>query len=206
MDILQELPCTSQIGKIMLEGVRDIVGRVELNAISNFASNALSPAFTPVNREKDSLGEMSSLQSVLEALYGKQGGQGIALRAGRASSSMIIRKFGQRMGLNTLDYRMLPTQTRIKAGLESLAKTVSELCCEPFVATEDGAAWIWRAHTCPICRQRQSENPACYFIVGLLQEFVSNISGGKIYNIVESECLASGAEACTFRIDKLAME
>jgi len=87
-----------------------------------------------------------------------------------------------------------------------LAKTVSDLCCEPFLATEDGDAWIWQAHTCPVCRQQQSEKPVCYFIVGLLQEFVTTISGGRIYNIVESECLAMGSVACTFRIDKQAME
>ncbi len=119
---------------------------------------------------------------------------------------MIFRKFGQRMGLNNLDFRLLPTHTRIKVGLEALAITVSDLCCEPFLATEDGAAWIWRVDACPVCWQRQSEKPACYFVVGLLQEFVSTISGGKIHNVVETECLAAGAEACTFRIDKQAME
>jgi predicted hydrocarbon binding protein len=119
---------------------------------------------------------------------------------------MIFRKFSQQMGLNNLDYRLLPTPSRIKLGLEALAKTVTDLCCEPFVATEDGEAWIWAACTCPVCRQRQSDRPVCYFIVGLLQEFVSSISGGKIYNIVETECLATGAESCAFRIYKQTLE
>jgi predicted hydrocarbon binding protein len=202
MDIVQEFPCASQIGKIMLDGIRDIVGQAGINTITHMAETHSAPA----NRERLPFSELSTLQGVLEALYGPKGGQGIALRAGRASSSMIFRKFGQRMGLNNLDYRLLPTPTRIKTGLEALAGTVSTLCCEPFLTAEDGEAWIWQAHTCPICWQRQSEKPACYFIVGLLQEFVTTISGGKIYNIVESECLASGAQACTFRIDKQAME
>ena len=202
MDILQEFPCASQIGKIMLDGIRDIVGQGGINTISKMVE--AYPLLA--NRKKISFGEISTLQGVLEALYGRQGGRGIALRAGRASSSMIFRKFGQRMGLNNLDYRLLPTPTRIKTGLATLANTVSTLCCVPFLTAEDGEAWIWQAHTCPVCWQRQSEKPACYFIVGLLQEFVTTISGGKVYNIVESECLATGAEACTFRIEKQAME
>jgi len=96
MDIMQEFPCASQIGKIMLDGVRDIIGQAGVNAISSLTT-------TPLNREKISLSELSVLEGVLEALYGKRGGQGIALRAGRASSSMIFRKFGQRMGLNNLN-------------------------------------------------------------------------------------------------------
>lgn len=206
MDIVQKLPCASQIGMIMLEGVHDIIGQAGVNAISGLASRPVSPGFIQGNQVKKTFSELSAIQDVLEAMYGKQGGQGIALRAGRASSSMIFRKFGQPMGLNNLDYRLLPTPTRIKAGLERLAKTVSELCCEPFVAAEDEEAWLWQVHACPICWQRQSESPECYFIVGLLQEFVSTVSGGKIYNIVETECLAAGADSCNFKIYKQALE
>jgi len=206
MDIVQEFPCASQIGKIMLDGVHDIIGQSGVNDISRLNKTSLTPEITPANREKVAFSELSTLQGILETMYGRRGGQGIALRAGRASSSMIIRKFGQRMGLNNLDFRLLPTQTRIKTGLEALAKTVSDLCCEPFIATEDGEAWKWQVQLCPVCWQRQSEKPECYFIVGLLQEFVSTITGGRIYNIVESECVATGAESCTFRIDKQAME
>jgi len=206
MDIVQESPCASLIGKIMLDGVRDIIGQPGVKAISNLIMAPLSSGFTQANREKISFGEISIIQSFLEAIYGRQGGQGIAQRAGRASSSMIFRKFGQRMGLNNLDFRLLPTQTRIKVGLEALAATVSDLSCEPFLATEDGEAWIWRVQVCPVCWQRQSEVPACYFVVGLLQEFVSTLSGGKIHNVMETDCLAAGADSCTFRIDKQAME
>ncbi|MGD0003682.1 MAG: 4-vinyl reductase [Anaerolineaceae bacterium] len=206
MDIVHEFPCVSQIGKIMLEGVHDIVGQTGINAISSLVTSPLSVGFTQANREKKAFSELTAIQGVLEAMYGRQGGQGIALRAGRASSSLIFRKYGQRMGLNILDYQLLPTPTRIKVGLEELANMVSELCCGPFLATEDGEAWIWQVLTCPVCWQRQSESSVCYFIVGLLQEFVSTISGGKIYSIVETECLATGAESCTFRIYKQALE
>ena len=51
-----------------------------------------------------------------------------------------------------------------------------------------------------------SEAPGCYFIVGILQEFLSTISGGKLFNVVETECRATGGAACIFRIDKQALE
>jgi predicted hydrocarbon binding protein len=190
----------------MLDGVRDIIGLAGVKAILNLISPPLPTGFTQANKEKISFGEISTIQGFLEGMYGRQAGQGIAQRAGRASSSLIFRKFGQCMGLNALDYRLLPIPVRIKVGLEVLATTVSTLCCEPFLATEDGEAWIWCVHACPVCWQRQSEKPACYFVVGLLQEFVSTLSGGKIYNVLETECLAAGADACTFRIEKQAME
>ena len=206
MDIVQEFPRASQIGKIMLYGVHDIIGKTGVDAIYSSLKFPLSPGFNQVNREKIAFSELSAIQSVLEAKYGRRGGQGIALRAGRASSSLIFRKFGQRMGLSNLDYRLLPTPTRIKAGLEALAKIFTELCCEPFLAKEDEEAWIWQVLTNPVSRLQQSEGSCSYFIVGLLQEFVSTISGGKIYNIVEADCLAAGADPYTFRVYKQALE
>ncbi len=43
MDIVQEFPCASQIGEIMLDGVRDIIGQPGIKAIISFTHAAHSP-------------------------------------------------------------------------------------------------------------------------------------------------------------------
>jgi hypothetical protein len=42
----------------------------------------------------------------------------------------------------------------------------------------------------------------CHFNVGMLQEFLTWAGGGKIYHVLETECIAQGGSACTIRIEK----
>ena len=67
-------------------------------------------------------------------------------------------------------------------------------------------AWYWQIKHCPWCLERKetldSGTGLCYFIVGILQEFLSWSSGGKNYHVEETECIAGGGQACVIRIEK----
>jgi hypothetical protein len=202
------IPFSSQIGQMMLEGVWEVTGQASAADLSTLLkqSPAKMAVILPAEHSNISFDDLSPFQLALESLYGRLGGQGIALRAGRAASGQIFRRYGVQMGLQALDYRLLPGPNRVRVGLSALAAKVSELSSNRFIVTENSDAWLWQGLFCPFCWQRQSEAPACYFIVGLLQEFLSIISGGKIFNVVETECRAVGGEACIFRIDKQVLE
>jgi hypothetical protein len=199
--------CSSQIEQMMLEGLWEVIGQAgvtDLNAMARLMPPEAS--FFTDDQDKIVFNDLSVIQAALEVRYGWLGGQGIALQAGRSTGSQIFRRYGELMGLQALDFRLLPGPKRVRVGLKTLADKVSELCCSRFMLTEDEDAWLWESPLCPVCWQRQSEASACYFMVGVLQEFLTIISGGKLFNVIETECRAAGGTACIFRIDKQALE
>ena len=200
--------CSSQIGQMMMEGLWEVIGQTdtaELSAVVRQSSPRIVN-FPAAEQSNLSFDDLSTIQCALESLYGRLGGQGIALQAGRTAGSQIFRRYGEQMGLQALDFRLLPGPHRVRVGLSTLVIKISELCCNRFIMSENPDAWFWQNPFCPVCWQRQSDAPACYFMVGILQEFLSTISGGKLFNVVETECRAVGETACIFRIDKQALE
>ena len=200
---------TSRLGQIMLEGVEEIIGRLGVRAVLN--TEQLSGFYRggkePVGTDNATqFSELSAIQSALEEVYGKRGGRGITLRAGRASFKYILRMYGASLGLTDLNYRLLPAPVRLKTGLESLARLFSDLEGGQVEIEQTETAWIWQSQKCPFCWQRKLNEPACMFTIGLLQEFLAWNSGGKVFHVEEVECRAKGKPACLFRIDAQPLE
>lgn len=198
----------SPMGQMMLEGVFEILGQAATNAVINLARLPQIGGDMPPDGDVKAgcFRDITAVQLALEALYGRRGGQGVALRSGRASASLLLRRYSEKMGFRELSFRLQPVAVRIRQGLEIFAHTMSDLCSLTISITENDHAWQWEIQECPVCWQRQSEAAICHFFVGLLQEFLNSISGGKLYSVVESECVAAGKDACVFTIDKAALE
>jgi predicted hydrocarbon binding protein len=195
---------SSRLSQIVFEGVEEIGGRSGVHAVLNTSLMAHFYQWQPERAEKDDplpALEVSAIQSSLEEVYGKRGGRGIALRAGRASFKYVLRTYGASLGLTDLNYRLLPAPIRLRTGLEALVRLFSDLEGGPVAIEQTEAAWLWRSTACPYCWQRQTSEPACTFTIGLLQEFMAWNSGGKVFQIEETECRANGNPACVFRID-----
>ena len=62
--------------------------------------------------------------------------------------------------------------------------------------------YLYVIERCPVCWGRHAEKPMCHVATGLLQEGVKWVSGGKVYRIVETTCIAKGDPVCTFEINK----
>jgi predicted hydrocarbon binding protein len=144
---------------------------------------------------------LSAIQTALEAMYGKRGGRGITLRAGRAAFKYVLRAYGPWLNLLDLNYRLLPAPVRFKTGLDVLAKLFSDMGKTSIAVVESTDAWFWRIERCPFCWQIKSNEPVCTFLVGFLQEFFTWASGGKVYHVRETECLAMGKTACVIKVD-----
>ncbi len=195
---------SSRLGQIVFEGVEEIIGRSGVRDLLNTGPLARfyrEERNSAENVDLSPASEVSAIQSALEETYGQRGGRGIALRAGRASFKYILRQYGASLGLTGLDYRLQPAPARLKTGLETLVRLFSDLERGPVEIEQVEAAWIWRSAACPYCWQRKTSEPACTFAVGLLQEFLAWNSGGKVFNVEETECRAEGKAACAFRID-----
>lgn len=192
------------MGRIVMEGMQEIVGRAGMFAAFNTAHlTHLLPGGAAGRPEAEFTGkDFGSLQLALVTLYGPRGGHGIALRAGRASFAYLLRRFGDPLGLTTLEYRLLPSMSRIKTGLQALAVAQASFSGGEVEILDEPGAWLWKYTGCPWGSQYQAESPTCHFVVGLLQEFLAWASGGRMYHVVEVECAALGKPACLMRIDK----
>jgi hypothetical protein len=196
--------CSYKIGRGVLEGVQEIIGKAGVNAIFNLAHlSHLLPGTNYTRFDHNfSFTDLSAIQQALEELYGPRGGRGVALRSGRVFFKYFLRAFGDQMAMTSLDYRLLPTHPRVKSGLLAMADTLSDLCSMEILVREDPDTWYWQSDHCPWCWQRQVDECMCHFNVGMLQEYVTWSGGGKIYHVNETECIAAGSPACTIRIEK----
>jgi hypothetical protein len=196
------------LGKMTLGGMEEIIGRTGINAVLNLAmlthlaqSYLAGSAVTPI-----SFADLSKILDTIEMMYGPRGGQGLALRTGRAMFNIYLRYSSPAVGLLDLDFRLQPLQTKILAGLQSLARFQAGLAALPVRIEEDEAHFYWFMERCPFCWNRASDSPVCYMMVGFLQEYLYWVSGGKYFNVSETRCIAAGSDACVIQIDKQAFE
>ena len=193
--------------QILLEGAQELLGSATLQSLIE----RLQPDPLPWNgngarKRSDHLRSVflqpERFVQALEAVYGVQGGRGLALRIGRAAFKYGLAQLGEQAGLNSVEFRLLPAPRRLKTGLAALAGIVSQEFGDEVQVIDQGDAWLWQSTNCPVCRGRQSEDPCCTLTVGLLQEFASWAGGGRFYRVTEINCRATNQPLCVFRIDK----
>ncbi|MCH7663269.1 MAG: hypothetical protein IH859_05290 [Chloroflexi bacterium] len=199
-----EIHYPNHIGYLILTGIKEILGEENIDAIlqiaqikssiENYQDNILELQF--------SAAQLSSILNALEIHYNQPAGRGLALRAGRACFKIMLREFGLDLGLAKPDFRLLPLRKKLPAAAAIFADAINYFSEEHIHFEETDDAILWHVSRCPLCWNRQSESPACHFGVGMLQASLYWLSGGKDYFIEETECIAAGAERCTFQILK----
>jgi predicted hydrocarbon binding protein len=200
--------CTFEMGRIVLGGVKEIIGWTGIDSVLETAGRTDLILDNGARKFKSdvSYADLSAIQVAIESIYGLSGGRGIAQQAGRASFKFLARDYNEDLGFGALEYRLLPTGSRIQAGLEVLARVVTSLSGENITTDSDDAAWYWHIDSSPWCWQRSSTDPLCHFSVGVLQEYLAWTSGGKNYPVLETQCASSGAPHCTIRIDRTPLD
>lgn len=196
-----------RMGQIILRAMEEILGRNGVNAILNLAS--LTDLIDSISRQqynqKLSFDTISGLHGALESFYGPHRGRGVALRIGRACFQYGLREFGPLHGLTDLTFRLLPAQTRFNAGASALAEIFNKYSDQRVRLEDRDKVLLWHIERCPLCWQRTADSPCCQMAVGLLQESLYWMSGGKFYRVEETACLACGDSACTILIEKTPM-
>jgi hypothetical protein len=197
----------NRMGRIIYLAAEEILGHNGVNAVSNLAGLSQYIDDYPLNNQ--SLGfpfeYTSRLMGALEDFYGPRGGRGVALRIGRACFQHGLREFGPLFGLTDLAFRMLPMTTRLHLGAAAFAEIFNQYSDQRVRLEETDKQLFWHIEHCPLCWQRKSTSPACQMAVGLLQEALYWVSGGKYYSINETLCIANGDSTCTITIEKTPM-
>lgn len=190
---------------IMLDALSDIMGENGLKAVLNLAHlPQLIDHRPPDNLKKEfDFADVSAINQALEEMYGPRGGRGLALRVGRSTFSDALKNFGAFAGAGDLAFKVLPLNTKMKIGIPAMARIFSQMSDQYSTSKEQEDSFVYTIHRCPVCWSRNGmDKPVCFIAVGLLQEGLKWLSGGKEFRVNESKCVTMGDDICEFVIWK----
>ena len=194
---------------ITLEALEEVMGKNGLNAILEVAHlSDLIDNYPPANLEKAfDFAHYSSINGALEEMYGLRGGNNLAFRAGEATFTDALQNYGAMAEVSDLAFRYLPLEQKIRLGLPAMGRIFSQVSDQKSTFSEDDDAYYYIIERCPVCWGRTGKSePVCFLAAGLLAESLKWVSGGLAFDIQEIECIAMGAPACRFRINKEPIE
>jgi len=194
----------NKMGRIVLLSLEEVMGRNGLDAILNLARLQHHIGnYPPDNFDKEfSFDELGRLLQALDEMYGPRSGRGLARRAGRACFRLGIKDFGPVLGIADLAFRVLPLGLKLKVGFEVLAETFNRFTDHRVRLGEDDQYFHWMMERCGVCWGRSSEAPCCHLAVGILEEGLYWVSGGKTFYVEEVSCIATGDRTCNILISK----
>jgi bacteriochlorophyll 4-vinyl reductase len=192
------------IARIYLDALEEVMGKNGANAVLNLAGlGYLIGNYPPNNLDRQfDFADFGAVAQAIDDMYGPRGGRGLALRAGRATFSDALSKFGAMIGIGELAFKVIPLGTKMKVGLRAMAETFTKFSDQHSEVQEQGDRFVYTIYRCPVCWGRSSDRPICYGAVGLLQEGLRWVSGGKEIRVEEFACHAQGDENCQFNIFK----
>jgi predicted hydrocarbon binding protein len=196
----------NKAARITLESLQAVMGTNGVNAILNLAHLPnLIDNFPPNNLEREfDFADFTAIQWALEEMYGPRGGRGLALRAGRATFTDVLRNFGALAGVGDLAFKVLPLQAKMRIGVFAMARIFSQISDQHSTVEEQENDYIYTIHHCPQCWGRRGlDKPVCYMGAGLLQEGLKWVSGGNEFRVTETDCMAMGDEKCVYIIQKM---
>ncbi|NWG35389.1 MAG: 4-vinyl reductase [Chloroflexi bacterium] len=195
----------NRMGRIILLSMEEVMGRNGVHAILKLASLPQLLDNYPADDSQRAFpfSTVSALLDTLEQVYGPHGGRGLAMRIGRACFNNGIRQYGTQMGITEMAFRLLPLPAKISAGAKAFAELFNALTDQKVRVEEEGETLLWHIEQCPLCWERHSSEPVCHLAVGLLQEALYWLSGGKVFHVEEKTCIAAGDDRCTIVIDQV---
>ena len=194
----------NRIARIYLEAMEEVMGRNGLVAALRIAGmEEFIDNYPPSNLDREfDFADYSGLNGALEDIYGPRGGRGLALRAGRASFARGLKDFGALAGVGSAAFKILGRGTKLRIGIPAMAKIFTQFSDQHSTVEDAGDDYLYHIHKCPVCWGRKADRTICFAAVGLLQEGLKWVSGGEEFRVEETQCVAAGAELCSFRIQK----
>jgi predicted hydrocarbon binding protein len=194
----------NMMARIYMDALEEVMGKNGTNAVLNLAGlTHLIDNFPPNNLSREfDFADFSALGQAIDDMYGPRGGRGLALRAGRATFADALSKFGAMIGISELAFKVIPLGTKVRVGLRAMAETFTKFSDQRSEVEEKGDHFVYTIYRCPVCWGRTSDRPICFGAVGILQEGLRWVSGGKDLRVEEFECHAKGDEHCRFNIFK----
>ena len=193
-----------KMGRLILQGMEEVMGTSGVNTVLHLGSlNSIIENYPTTSSERTfSFETVSALQASLEKVYGPRGGRGVALRVGRSSFRYGLKEYGSMLGLTEMAFRLLPLPTKLRTGARVFADLFNKHSDQKVRVDESENKIYWIIEHCPLCWERTADEAICHLAVGVLQEALYWLSGGKVFSVEETACVAQGDETCTIVIDQ----
>jgi hypothetical protein len=193
----------NHVARVFLLELENLMGKNGVSAMLNRSGlEAWISALPADDAERGvDFAEFSALLAALDDLYGPRGGRGLARRAGWAAFPQLLTRLPALQALADLPTRPLPPADKLELLLRGVAEAFTHASDQQSTVTAEADALVFSIQRCPACWGRQADDgPACAAIAGLLEECVHWLFGGEPTRIEETECIAHGGSACTFRL------
>lgn len=174
-------------------GFQAVLGRAGLRHLAVYPADNLERGF-PV-------GLIPRLMTALEEMYGVGKGRELAFQTGRACFHLGISDFGVLADAADMLFPLLPSLTRARIGLETMAEVFNRFTDGNIQVQKQGDRFLWVVEHCGVCQGRTSSSPCCHLLAGLLQETVHWATGRDSVKVTEVVCVASGGPHCAMEID-----
>jgi predicted hydrocarbon binding protein len=195
---MTQSPRSQRMEQILASATEEVLGAEGLRSVLEAANEGCSGCL-----EASSFPTPSRFLQCLEQVYGAPAGRGIALQLGRACFPYGLREYGSTLGLTQTSFRLLPFPNKLKT-LSAAFADLFQLCPDERLQIEESKGkLLWHLQDCPLCRERHTTDPVCHLAVGLAQESLYWVSGGKIFQVEETACIARGDLRCTWQIDEV---
>ena len=193
-----------KMGRLILQGMEEVMGTSGVNTVLHLGSlDSIIENYPTTGSERTfSFETVSALQASLEKVYGPRGGRGVALRVGRSSFRYGLKEYGSMLGLTEMAFRLLPLPTKLRTGARVFADLFNKHSDQKVRVDESENKIYWIIEHCPLCWERKTDEVICHLAVGVLQEALYWLSGGKVFSVEETACVARGDETCTIVIDQ----
>lgn len=194
----------NKMGRIVLLAMEEVMGRNGVNAILNLARLQHRIGAYPPDNFAGEFGfdELGQLLQALDEMYGPRGGRGLARRAGQSCFRLGIRDFGLMLSIADLTFRVLPLGMKLRVGFEVMAQTMTKFTDQLVRLEDDEQYFHWSMERCGVCWGRTTDSPCCHLVVGILEEGLYWLSGGKRFYVEEASCIAAGDATCCFSVGK----
>jgi predicted hydrocarbon binding protein len=192
------------MGQILLLSMEEVIGKSGLDAVLRRAAldDLIQTPPHPTPQRILPFDSVSRLQTALEQQYGIRAGQGFSQRIGRACFNYGLKEYGDQLGVISMEFRLLPLPAKLRAGLQKLAELFNDHTDQTVRVEETETSLLWHVERCPLCWGRQANENSCHLSLGLFQEALYWLSGGKTFQVEETACLARGDASCTLKIEK----
>jgi len=200
--VIEETHIPNRFGRFLLmaleqslgtPGFQAVLGRAGLRHLAAYPADNLERGF-PVNL-------IPRLMAALEEMYGVGKGRELAFQTGRACFHLGIANFGALADAADLLFPLLPSLTRARIGLETVAEVFNRFADGNIQVQKQGDRLLWVVERCGVCQGRTSSSPCCHLLAGLLQETVQWATGKDSVKVTEVVCAAAGGPRCEMEIE-----
>lgn len=192
----------NRIARAFFVAMDKVVGQQNAQIVLETAGlNEYINNYPPDNMERQfDFADLAAINVALEQVYGNRGGLGFAMSIGQMAFSNGLHRFGVMRGMKHPKFRLLSLNKQIDFGLRGLASVFSNFSDQETEIESDDEGYLVRVDVSPFAWGRQSLRPVCHTLTGLIQESVHYATDQHTCFVRETECRATGADHCIFKV------